>query len=116
MFALIYLSGNSSVGPGPSGIGPGARARLTMKWSVYILLSRKDNERYIGSTSDLNRRLNEHNSGKVRSTKNRIPLELLYTEEYSIEKEARLREKFFKTHKGFNELRKILLTGNSSVG
>ncbi|MBZ0180937.1 MAG: GIY-YIG nuclease family protein, partial [Melioribacteraceae bacterium] len=40
-----------------------------MTYFVYILTSLKDSKRYIGMTSDLNRRLKEHNSGKVKSTK-----------------------------------------------
>ena len=87
-----------------------------MEWIVYILISEKDKKRYTGSTNDLNRRLHEHNSGKVRSTKDRIPLRLIYKEEFLTEREARLREKFFKTHKGFNALKKLIDPGSSSVG
>ncbi|PIP86248.1 hypothetical protein COV42_01790 [Candidatus Campbellbacteria bacterium CG11_big_fil_rev_8_21_14_0_20_44_21] len=43
---------------------------------LYILRSRKDKELYIGSTNNLKRRPEEHNSGKVPSTKPRIPFEL----------------------------------------
>ena len=39
-------------------------------------------------TSDLNRRLNEHNSGKVKSTKNRRPMKLIYTEEFDSKEDA----------------------------
>lgn len=59
---------------------------------VYILCSKKDKELYIGSTNDLKKRVEEHNSGKVSSTKPRIPFELLYYEAYKIEQEARNRE------------------------
>ena len=45
-------------------------------WYVYILKSAIDNKLYVGSTNDIARRLTEHNSGKVDSTKNRIPLRL----------------------------------------
>jgi putative endonuclease len=45
-------------------------------WYVYIIKSAMDNELYIGSTKNINRRLSEHNSGKVDSTKNRVPLKL----------------------------------------
>jgi putative endonuclease len=75
---------------------------------VYILLSEKDNKRYIGSTKDLKRRLYSHNRGLVRSTKNRRPLNIIYTEEYKNEKEARLREKYLKTHKGYIDLKKLI--------
>jgi putative endonuclease len=51
-------------------------------------------------TSDLNRRLKEHNSGKVKSTKNRRPLELIYTEEFISKQDALNRETFFKSGKG----------------
>jgi predicted GIY-YIG superfamily endonuclease len=42
-------------------------------WYVYILRSSKDNNLYIGSTDDIDRRLNEHNSGKSDSTRSRRP-------------------------------------------
>jgi len=71
-----------------------------MKFIVYVLRSEKDSKRYIGVTSDLNRRLSEHNRGKVASTRNRKPLKLIYTEEFISKKEAMSREKFFKTGKG----------------
>jgi putative endonuclease len=67
---------------------------------VYILLSQKDNHRYIGFTDNLNRRLSEHNSGKVKSTKNRKPFELIYFEQFESKHDAMMREKFFKTHPG----------------
>lgn len=69
-------------------------------YTVYILLSEKDNKRYIGFTDNLERRLIEHNSGKVKSTKNRRPLKVIYTEEYSSKTEALRREKQIKSKKG----------------
>jgi putative endonuclease len=45
-------------------------------WFVYVLRSLKDNELYIGSTNDVRRRLGEHNSARVDSTKGRIPFRL----------------------------------------
>ena len=59
---------------------------------VYVLLSKKDNNIYFGSTNDLRRRLSEHNSGKSFSTKSRRPFELRYYESYFDESEARRRE------------------------
>ena len=73
---------------------------------VYILMSEKDHKRYIGSTNDLDRRLESHTNGHVKSTKNRRPLNIIYKEEFSTEHEAREREHFLKTHKGYNELKK----------
>jgi len=45
-------------------------------WYVYVLRSTKDKRLYIGSTNNIDRRLEEHNSGKVDSTKNRTPFNL----------------------------------------
>lgn len=62
---------------------------------------------YIGSTSDLRRRVREHNSGKSRSTKRYMPWELVYYEAYLSEVDAREREKKLKHHgKGLAELKK----------
>lgn len=59
---------------------------------VYILKSSRDELLYVGSTDNLRRRLSEHNNGKVRSTKSRIPFSLRYYEAYASEKDARMRE------------------------
>ena len=67
---------------------------------VYILKGLKDHKRYIGFTSDLERRILEHNSGLVKSTRNRKPFKLIYTEEFEIKEQAMAREKFFKSGKG----------------
>ncbi|TSA28231.1 MAG: GIY-YIG nuclease family protein [Ignavibacteriales bacterium] len=69
-------------------------------FTVYVLLSEKDNKRYIGFTDDIERRLTEHNLGKVKSTKKRQPLRLIYTEEYENKSEAMKREKEIKASKG----------------
>ena len=76
---------------------------------VYILKSERDQKRYVGSTNDLERRIHQHNSGQVSSTKYRQPLVLIYKEKYKEEQDARSRERFFKTHKGYTQLKKLLL-------
>ncbi|MFA6350548.1 MAG: GIY-YIG nuclease family protein [Candidatus Omnitrophota bacterium] len=63
---------------------------------VYVLRSKKDNNCYIGSTVDLERRIKEHDAGLVFSTKSRLPLELVYYEAYKSESDARYREKNLK--------------------
>ncbi len=68
-----------------------------MFYFVYVLKSKKDNKRYIGFTDSLERRISEHNSGLVKSTKNRRPLELIYFEKFETKSEAMNREKYFKT-------------------
>jgi putative endonuclease len=51
-----------------------------MKWIVYILEC-SDKSLYTGITNDLERRLEEHNTGKgAKYTKHRNPLKVRYTE------------------------------------
>jgi putative endonuclease len=64
---------------------------------VYVLRSAKDGQFYVGLTRDLRVRLKAHNSGRVPSTKNRVPLELIYWEGCLDEGDAAQREKYLKT-------------------
>ena len=63
---------------------------------VYILKSKKDHHRYIGSTNNLERRLAQHNKGEVVSTKNRRPLILFAYQRCNTLVEARIEEKQYK--------------------
>jgi putative endonuclease len=76
-----------------------------MEYAIYILKSFKDDNLYIGCTSDLQKRLREHNSGRVGSTKNRRPLKLIFFEKYSDKYEAYNKEKFYKTARGKREVK-----------
>ena len=49
---------------------------------VYVLKSEKDGTTYIGSTENLERRIEEHNKGKTKSTKHKLPVKLVYYEAY----------------------------------
>lgn len=64
---------------------------------VYVLQSKLDNTFYTGLTRDIKRRLDEHNSGISKSTKGKIPLELVYYEFCLNYKDAMKREKYLKT-------------------
>ncbi|MBP8994353.1 MAG: GIY-YIG nuclease family protein [Bacteroidales bacterium] len=75
---------------------------------VYILQSLKDRKFYIGYSTDLRKRLKDHNSGGTKSTKTRRPFKLIYYEAHLSEREARRREKYFKTAKGKSILRQML--------
>ncbi len=75
---------------------------------VYTLKSKKDNKFYIGTSSNLKIRINQHNSGKVESTRYRQPLKLIYYECYLNKKDAGRNEKYYKTTKGKTDLKKKL--------
>jgi len=71
-----------------------------MKFYVYVLISERDGLFYTGYTSDIMSRLNEHNSGKVSSTKNRKPFILIYWEGCLDQQDATRREKYLKSGNG----------------
>ncbi len=50
------------------------------KFYVYLLYSLKDHRFYVGFTSDLKQRMNDHFNGSVIATKNRLPLKLIHYE------------------------------------
>lgn len=59
---------------------------------VYLLKSLSDNKYYIGQTKDVDKRITEHNSGRIKSTKNRRPFKLIGFESYNKRNLARWRE------------------------
>ena len=74
---------------------------------MYILKSLKDDRYYIGSTEDVSKRLLYHNQGRQRSTKNRIPFTLVYTEKHPDKLAALRREKTIKHYKGGEAFKKL---------
>ncbi|MFH1583958.1 MAG: GIY-YIG nuclease family protein [Actinomycetota bacterium] len=63
---------------------------------VYVLLDR-NNKFYTGYTGNLKQRMEQHNNGGVRSTKNNRPLQLIYYEACIDNKDALKREKYLKS-------------------
>ena len=80
-----------------------------MEYFVYVLKSEVDGRLYKGQTVDIHKRLNEHNSGKTKSTKGYMPWKLVYFEKFETLEQAVQREKYFKTGSGRELLKKILL-------
>ncbi len=65
---------------------------------VYMLRSAKSGQLYLGWTTDLRRRLCQHNTGQSLATRGRGPYELLYYEAYWHREEAMAREQSLKKH------------------
>lgn len=65
---------------------------------VYALRSETDGNLYIGQTDDYKKRLKLHNSGQVRSTKNRKPFVLIGYKTFKTRNEARWFEYNLKKH------------------
>jgi putative endonuclease len=75
---------------------------------VYILHSNKLDKKYLGMTSDIKRRIREHNFSPKGFTKSGRPWQIIYYEGFINKQDALREEKFLKTGKG-RERRKYLL-------
>lgn len=75
---------------------------------VYVIKSQKDGKFYTGCTEDLRKRFFEHNAGKVSSSKNRGPFDLIYYEASLDKTDAFAREKYLKTGMGKRYLKNRL--------
>ena len=84
------------------------------KWSwdmftIYVLYSSQFDKIYIGYTSDLVQRMNSHNMLATKGwTIKYRPWRLIHYEEYSAKKDAMLREKELKSHKGRDFIRNVI--------
>ena len=74
---------------------------------AYVIKSEKNGMLYKGSTDDLERRINQHNKGKVKSTKGSRPWTLVHVEKFGTREDAYAREKQLKTGTGREFLKSI---------
>ncbi len=75
---------------------------------IYILSSQQKNRLYIGKTSNLKKRVKEHNAGQNVSTKAYMPRELIFYEAYIKQTDASRREKYLKTTQGHQAIHRML--------
>jgi len=79
-----------------------------MNYIVYILQSEVDNSFYIGYTSNVEKRLEEHNNGKSYFTRRKIPWKLVYRETLKIKRDAIIREKQLKNKKSHKLIESLI--------
>jgi putative endonuclease len=87
---------------------------MNVTFITYVLKSKLDNNFYVGYTTNLKQRLDEHNSGRVKSTKARRPFEVVYYEVCYNQNDALHREKYLKSSYGKRYIKnrlKYYLTG-----
>lgn len=80
-----------------------------MNWFVYIVRC-KDNSLYTGITTDIKRRVNEHNYDDekgAKSLRGKQPVQLVYKEQYKTQSEARKREAAIKHWKREEKIKLI---------
>ncbi len=74
---------------------------------VYALVSLKHKRIYVGQTQDLDVRVRDHNSGRTKTIKHYKPWKVLYFEGLGTRREARNREKYFKSGIGKDFLKNV---------
>ena len=77
-------------------------------YKVYILLNSARIRTYTGVAADVDRRLKEHNEGKVSSSRPYRPYDIIHLEKFETLKEARQRENFYKSTTGRRRIREII--------
>ena len=81
---------------------------MMKEFYVYVLYSEKFDRSYTGMTSNLVRRVKEHNQKMNKSTRTFVPWKLIYCEKFQNRLDARDREKYLKSGSGREFLRIIL--------
>ena len=81
-----------------------------MAWT-YIIQNSLSGRRYVGSTTDVKRRLEQHNAGKTPSTKYGMGTwKVIHLEGFETISEAQNRERMIKSYKGGQALKSLLFT------
>ena len=78
-----------------------------MVYWVYVLQSLKGGSRYVGSTHDVEHRLDQHNAGLYPPTQEHRPWKVIFKEEHPTRTSANRKETFLKTGRGKDFLRRL---------
>lgn len=88
---------------------------VTEKGKVYTYIIRgKKDYHYCGITSDIDKRFNQHNTGKARSTRKYLPYDLKFLSKFNTRTEARRLEVTIKNTGVKNWYNKNILFGTRS--
>jgi len=79
-----------------------------MPFHLYKIQSQKDDSFYIGTASDLTERINRHNQGRSKFTKNKRPWKLVYYEPHPDRSSAMKREYALKRRKSKDYINKLI--------
>ena len=83
-------------------------AAFLIMYYVYILLNEAETRTYTGVTDDVNKRLAEHNAGRVQSSQPYRPYKVIHIESFETLSEARQKEKFYKSATWRRRLKEML--------
>ncbi|MFZ5803090.1 MAG: GIY-YIG nuclease family protein [Candidatus Omnitrophota bacterium] len=75
-----------------------------------MLLNEAKTRTYTGVAGDAEKRLAEHNAGKVKSSSPYRPYEIIHTESFETLVEARQRERFYKPTTGRRRIKEMFFS------
>jgi len=75
---------------------------------LYILLNESRTRTYTGVADDVEKRLKEHNAGRVKSSCPYRPYTIVHTESFTTLREARQKEAFYKSTTGRRRLKRMI--------
>ena len=78
-----------------------------LMYYVYILLNESKTRTYTGVAEDVDKRLTEHNAGRVKSSSPCRPYKVIHIETFLTLSEARQREKFYKSTTGRRRIKEM---------
>jgi len=73
-----------------------------------VLVSEDGRRTYTGHTSNVERRVREHNAGEVRSSKGFRPYKILKIEAFLTLKEAKAKELYYKNFRGREKIKRFI--------
>ena len=88
---------------------------MKRKYYVYIIQSSKDKVLYIGKTTNLKKRIFEHNSGLSKYTKSRMPWVLIWYCVFYNKAQADIFERYLKSGSGRAFIKRRLLNKSAEA-
>jgi putative endonuclease len=87
-----------------------------MSWCLYVLQC-SDDTLYTGITTDINRRINEHNTSSkgAKYTRSRRPVKVIYTVKFTDRSAAQIAEISFKKMTRSQKLDTIKISNRSKI-
>ena len=85
-----------------------AMRQQTLDYYTYILKSLIKDWYYIGHTSNLDKRLSEHNTGRNKSTKPYKPYKIVHLEHFKSKSEAYKREQQIKRYRHGEAFKRLI--------
>ena len=91
-----------------AGSNPVTPTTFGQMFHCYVLRSLKTGRRYVRSCEDLSDCVRRHNSAESKAKKHGVPWILIRSESFAMRREALVRERFYKTGNGRDELDRLL--------